>query len=377
MKENIKYQITQKDLELYLQEDFISEGYKILIWNSYPLVNSKVVFIWHHENNHAYLAIITDNLKSEYQLIPTILQQKIIEFTNSRLSEQFIWADPEFDNKNVSIIRKVYLYTNSIDIDIKKLQLEFSNLGFKLIPRKKNKPYILPKRLALIIGNSCYENENIVNLDNSINDSNSITEKLKKLSFKVIQRNNLTYKETKEIFENFANEMKSYDEGLFYYAGHGIQYQGNNYLVPTDSYLQTPSNILYDCIPFIEIFKNIENLVEKSFILILDACRDNPYLRQWSNDNNSMGLATMEAPSGCFIAFSTAPGFSALDGVVGQNSIFTTALLKYIDIPMLKIEELFKKVRNEVEIEAKKRGKNQTPWDTTSLKKDFFFKKNT
>jgi uncharacterized caspase-like protein len=177
--------------------------------------------------------------------------------------------------------------------------------------------------------------------------------------------------------DDFGEKLQDYTVGLFYYAGHGMQVNGNNYLIPVDASVKVEQDVEYDCIDAGRLLGKMEAAGTNTNIVILDACRDNPFSRSWSTSRSGAqqggtGLAFMNAPSGSIIAYATSPGKTASDGT-GKNGLYTEAILKYIKVPKLSIEDFFKNVRGEVE---NKSNRMQTPWESTSLKGSFFFKIN-
>ena len=225
------------------------------------------------------------------------------------------------------------------------------------------------KRLALVIGNADYIYGGT--LPNPVNDARSMSEALQKVGFDVLKFENLNQKDMKKAIDDFGTQLYNYDIGLFYYAGHGIQSGGFNYLIPVESQLVAYADVEYDCVRADRILRKMEYAKTDVNVLILDACRDNPFERKWSRAASGKGLAFMDAPSGSLIAYATSPGRTAADGS-GKNGLYTEALLKYIQQRGLQIEEVFKNVRREVETKS---AGNQTPWESTSLKGYFYFKR--
>ena len=175
----------------------------------------------------------------------------------------------------------------------------------------------------------------------------------------------------KVIIDEFGEKLENYDVGLFFYAGHGVQLNGYNYLIPIDAKLENEKDVEYDCVQAGRVLAKMESAKSKTNLIILDACRDNPFERSWTRGQSAKGLAFMNAPSGSLIAYATSPGNTASDGK-GSNGLYTSAILDLIKQPNIKIEELFKKVRIRVIEES---GGKQTPWESTSLTGDFYFTK--
>ncbi|MBS0012151.1 MAG: caspase family protein [Bacteroidales bacterium] len=224
------------------------------------------------------------------------------------------------------------------------------------------------KRLALVIGNGNYMYGGI--LANPENDANDIGERLQQLGFDVMLHNNLDQKTFRKAIDDFGYSLEEYDVALFYYAGHGIQVKGNNYLIPVDANLKSENDVEYDCVNAGRLLAKMEDAGSTTNIVILDACRDNPFERSWRRSTHGMGLAFMTAPAGSLISYATSPGATASDGT-GRNGLFTSALLTHINEPGLSILEMFQKVRTYVREHS---GGVQVPWESTSLEGNFYFK---
>ena len=222
-------------------------------------------------------------------------------------------------------------------------------------------------RLALLIGNSAYTHGG--NLKNPVNDVRDMKSALEGLGFRVIKYENCTQRAMKEAIDDFGEELRGYEVGLFFYAGHGVQVGGENYLIPVDAKLQSEKVVEYDCVRADRVLAMMEGAGSKTNIVILDACRDNPFERSWRRGGAARGLAVMNAPSGALIAYATAPGRTALDGA-GRNGVYTAALLDHVKTGGITIEQMFKRVRVTVEDRT---NKAQTPWESTSLRGDFYF----
>jgi len=226
---------------------------------------------------------------------------------------------------------------------------------------------ISERRLALLIGNSSYTHGG--NLRNPVNDVRDMKAALEELGFRVMKHENCTQRAMKEAIDGFGEELRGHDVGLFFYAGHGVQVGGDNFLIPVDAKLQSEKVVEYDCVRADRAIAVMEGAGSKTNIVILDACRDNPFERSWRRGGFGRGLAFMNAPSGALIAYATAPGRTALDGA-GRNGVYTDALLDHIRTAGITIEQMFKQVRVTVE---NRTNKTQTPWESTSLRGDFYF----
>ncbi|NLA41892.1 MAG: DUF1566 domain-containing protein [Smithella sp.] len=221
------------------------------------------------------------------------------------------------------------------------------------------------RRTALVIGNSAYSSGP---LKNPVNDATDIAAVLKKLGFKVILKTNASKKDMGKAIDNFGKQLKGKDAGLFYYAGHGVQVNGMNYLIPIGSEINEDSDVEYEAIDAGRILAAMNNARSKINIVILDACRDNPYTKSFRSATRGLAIVS-KAPTGTIISYSTSPGDVALDGK-GRNSPYTSALLQYMEEPGLGIEQMFKKVRASI---IKQTGGKQTPWELSSLHGDFYF----
>jgi WD40 repeat protein len=222
------------------------------------------------------------------------------------------------------------------------------------------------KRIALLIGNGAYLNSILANPEN---DAREFKNELIRFGFDVFEYENLNQIQMKKAIDEFGVKLKNYDVGLFYYAGHGIQSKGINYLIPVDAILGSEQQIEYDCVQADRILGAMEASGAKVNIMILDACRNNPFERSWTRTISGKGLAYMNAPSGTLIAYATAPGSTASDGS-GKNGLYTSAILESIKIPNLTILQMFQNVRS---IVSQKSNKQQIPWESTSLTGDFYF----
>lgn len=225
------------------------------------------------------------------------------------------------------------------------------------------------ERVALIIGNGQYSQ--VTTLDNATNDASLMAERLGNLGFDVTLLTNGSEIDMKRAVAQFGRDLRAAGQdavGLFYYAGHGVQSFGANYLVPVDAALTVAADLDLVGIEASSVLRQMASARNRTNIVILDACRDNPFSD--IPDMNDNGLAEMKAPTGTFLAYATAPGAVALDGA-NANSPFTQALASAILEEDKPIEQVFKNVRNQVIAET---GGAQTPWDTSSLTQEFAFR---
>jgi uncharacterized protein (TIGR02145 family) len=222
------------------------------------------------------------------------------------------------------------------------------------------------KRLALVIGNGTYSSTILANPEN---DARAMRTALREVGFTVMLYENLSQSKIKEAIDDFGMRLKDYEVGLFFYAGHGIQAKGFNYLIPVDAKITNEQQVEYDCVRADRILSLMETSGTKVNVIILDACRNNPFERSWTRSASAPGLAFMSAPKGTLIAYATAPGSTASDGS-GKNGLYTSAILESMKIPDITILQMFQNVRN---IVALKSQNQQMPWESTSLTADFYF----
>jgi formylglycine-generating enzyme required for sulfatase activity len=220
------------------------------------------------------------------------------------------------------------------------------------------------QRLALVIGNGAYRT---LPLKNPVNDAVDMAGALRKLGFEVVLRTDVGLKPMEKAIKAFGRDLRRGGVGLFYFAGHGMQVEGRNYLIPADADIESESDVRFESVDAGRVLGKMEDAGNALNIVILDACRDNPFARSFRS--GTQGLARMDAPKGSIIAYATAPGSVAADGH-GRNGIYTKNLLAHIDSPGLSIETFFKKVRIGVISETQDR---QVPWESSSLTGDFFF----
>jgi uncharacterized caspase-like protein len=226
------------------------------------------------------------------------------------------------------------------------------------------------KRVALVIGNSTYQHT--VPLKNPSNDASDMAGKLRQLGFEVIDGTNLSKAEMEQRIRTFAAKLSGADVGLFFYAGHGLQVDGKNFLAPIDARLKSDADIDFEAVELNLVLKQLERNSRVS-IVFLDACRDNPLASNLAQSRSlqvGRGLAQVEKAVGMMISFATQPGNVALDGE-GRNSPFTNALLGHIDQEGTSINDVMVEVRKDVL--AATAGK-QVPWENSSLTGQFYFK---
>ena len=271
-------------------------------------------------------------------------------------------------NCNYTLIKNV-----NLKLGENSIKVIAENNGGKTESTIRTVKYSLPanleqKRLALVIGNSSYLTSP---LKNPVNDANAIGKELEKLGFEVLLYTNLSQKDMINHMREFGEKLTANKGvGLFFYAGHGMQVNGENYIIPVTANIQKEQDIELEAVNIKRLMGEMDNALNELNIIILDACRDNPFARSFRSSANK-GLASTNAPTGTMVAFSTAPGSVASDGE-GANGLYTQELLKAISKENMKIEDVFKEVRKNV---YQLSNKEQVPWENSSIFGDFFFNK--
>jgi uncharacterized caspase-like protein len=273
---------------------------------------------------------------------------------------------------NVPNVKDVYAWFDIIS-DTAKLkfedqaQNEIQNIVIPQpsIPLPAPTSFNQGKRLALVIGNSAYQSRP---LNNPRNDADDVSKALKGTGFEVIDLRDATLPQMRLATRQFGERLMSNDVGLVYYSGHGIEVKGKNYFIPVNADIKSSDEVADQALDVSLILAKMDSAKKGVNILIVDACRDDPFGRSYRS--NSRGLAAMDAPQGTIIAYATSPGNVASDGT-GRNSPYTRNLVKAMQTPNLPVELMFKEVRRAVRQETKNQ---QTPWENTSLSGNFYFK---
>lgn len=227
-------------------------------------------------------------------------------------------------------------------------------------------PATAERRIALVIGNGGYQHT--ATLRNPSHDAEDVSASLKRLGFEVVEGIDLDKRSMERTIRQFGVKLAGADIALFFYAGHGLQVAGQNYLLPTDARLQTEGDVDFESVALSLVLKQMEREAKTS-LLLLDACRDNPLARNLARTMGTrspmvgQGLAEVKTGVGTLIGFSTQPGNVALDGT-GRNSPYATALLKHIESRDADISSILIDVRSDV---VKATNGQQVPWEHTSL----------
>lgn len=225
----------------------------------------------------------------------------------------------------------------------------------------------VPMRTALVIGNAKYRHASA--LLNPANDARDMAAALRSLGFDVLSGEDLTADQMKRLIQTFGEKLARGGTGLFYYAGHGAQVAGRNYLIPVDAENLREKTIEFEAVDVSRVLGEMDAAGNGLNIVILDACRNNPFAKSWRSASD--GLAMINAPAGTLIAYATSPGAVASDNQDGRNGLYTQELLNLIKEPDVSVEELFKRVRARVK---ERSGGRQVPWESSSLVGSFSFK---
>jgi len=244
-------------------------------------------------------------------------------------------------------------------------------IGFMFAVGLFAEPCAAEQRVALVIGNGAYRS--VPELRNSRNDADDISEQLKRLGFSVIDGRDLDRSAMQVALGRFAQRLKGADAGLVYYSGHGLQINGQNFLVPVDLKLDDGAFTPFEMVRLDDVVEAL-SYTDGVRLLVLDACRDNPFANSLAQNKGSRGagmtrgLAKIERSQGMLIAYSTQPNAVAADGT-GRNSPFTAALVREMQVPGLEVATVFRRVAVNVYRET---GGAQTPELSVSLLQDFY-----
>ncbi|MCZ8243959.1 MAG: caspase family protein [Microcystis sp. LE19-131.1A] len=243
------------------------------------------------------------------------------------------------------------------------LQGQLKGIDPQLVAQKQPK-------VALVIGNANYEEGA---LSNPVNDATDIAKALGELGFEVKLLQNQDLRSMENAINDFSRQLRKGGVGVFYYAGHGVQVQGENYLIPLKAQLLNEKDARYEAVALGKVLNAMEEARNQVNIIIIDACRDNPFYRRWRSSrrgSNVRGLTAVSPPSGIIIAYATREGNTAADGVGQRNSPFTSALLENIKKPNIDVQLMFRRVSTSVK---EKTNAVQQPWTEGNLEGDEFY----
>jgi len=238
---------------------------------------------------------------------------------------------------------------------------------------------VTERRLALVIGNAGYGGSNSLCQENNcppINDAKAISAALERLDFEVITLYNRTKKEMEDAVDDFARRLKDYHTALFYFAGHGSEVGGKNYIYPIDASINREADIKYRCVEVNWILESIYEAGVINKIMLLDACRSNEFERTFRRGGETGGLSAMEAPVNTFIGYAAASGQTAANfSLSRKNGVYTEAILRYLETPNMTIGQVFTRVTKDVRLATEEEEETQIPFRTSSFEEDFFFRK--
>jgi hypothetical protein len=326
------------------------------------------------KHNNSFMTIYAHNSKNLVKEGESVTRgQKIAEMGNTESDRIKLHFELRKDSqpidplpllaKNSNFVSTTHSILNSYNESSSMRPPSAPNITYETI-NIPQLPEFLTKRIALVIGNSAYKSHP---LDNPKNDADDISKALRGSGFQVIDVRDASLAQMRSSVRDFGDRLLKNDVGLVYYSGHGIESRGRNYLIPVNADIKRSDEIADQSLDMGLILEKMETAKKGVNILIVDACRDDPFGRGFRS--GSRGLSSMDAPQGTIVAFATSPGKVAADGQ-GRNSPYTKNLVKVIQQPNLPIEQVFKIVRREVQRETKG---EQTPWENTSLSGDFYF----
>ena len=232
-------------------------------------------------------------------------------------------------------------------------------------PVRADSTSAVSERMALVIGNSAYPKAPLVN---PANDARAMAALLRQAGFNVSEASDTSQAQLSEAVAKFGQAIKDpkVKFGLFYYAGHGLQLEWKNYLVPVSADVRSAADVKAKAVDVSQLLTYMEQAKGRSFLVILDACRDDPFAGLYKP--SAAGLSQFDAPAGSLLAFATAPGKVAQDGV-GSNGLYTANLLREFSRRGVRLEDAFKRVRLSVRMAS---NGTQIPWESTSLEEDIF-----
>ena len=247
------------------------------------------------------------------------------------------------------------------------------NRGLRLVKPPIENP-TNEKRKAVVIGMSDYGGNK--SLNNTLNDADDMADVLTQLGFEVTLLKNNDLRNLETHLSNWYNTIERNDMAIFYFAGHGIEVSGGNYLIPIDAELNSEADVRYNALSVNKVLDNMDLKQVRFKLLILDACRDNPFTRGWSRSSGGNGLAQMRAPKSTLIAFAAAPGATAQDGGTHKlrNGVFTHYLKQEIVKEGVTIDNILNKVAGSV---SNLTNDQQLPYKSGILTEDFYFKPKT
>lgn len=232
------------------------------------------------------------------------------------------------------------------------------------------------KRVALVIGNDRYQD--VPRLEKAANDARAVGQQLQKVGFEVLSYSNLTRREMNQAIGQFVDKVAGGGVGIFFYAGHGVQAGGSNFLLPVDIKVKNEQDLVDEAVDMQRVLERLADAKAKLSLLVIDACRDNPFKKAYGRSiGATRGLAIPQAPSGTLVVYSAGIGQQALDKLSDSdnnpNGLFTREFLPLIAMPGLRLDETVRKLRSSVISKAKSVGHDQNPAIYDQTDGDFYF----
>lgn len=350
-------------------------------------IEMRIKYVYGEDNNSNGLVFGADNARDKRLLFAFSGNGHYIIYDFAEGKHKGEWTKSQFVNKNdynLLTVRKVgeyyyffmnkkyvhsmpYVsYGNKIGVHCNRnTRVEVDYLKVAYLEKETYKDVSDEKRVALVFGNSNYQGAAHLGA-NPINDARDIASTLKTLGFEVVMRTDANLTTMNNAIRQFGRQNRDADVALFYFAGHGMQLERVNYLLPVEVNINDKNDVSFECVSVNTVQKIMETSnFDRLNLIILDACRNNPF-RKWQRGGES-GLAGMTPPSGTLIAFATSPGSTASNGS-GQNGLYTGELVKQLKRSQ-RIEDVFINTRIEVE---KKSGGQQSPWELARLRGKYF-----
>jgi hypothetical protein len=339
-----------------LKKELVAAGYQVK--KSDIAISGKIHRIW---GQNKITFIIKDTLTNEVlleklfhsKISSGLLRDKLSHKSNLHVLMQHFLQDPDVLDiiEKYNTPKSIALPSNTLPLVSPIVTDDFQN----------------KKRVALVIGNSNYK---VGYLKNPKNDATDVAQVLRDLGFAVILEIDADQKKMNTALLRFGRELTNGGVGLFYYAGHGVQVNDSNFLIPVDANIQEERDVKYKALNLAQILDEMREAQTGLNIVLLDACRDNPLAK--SSRSSTRGLARVTSPSGSIIIYATSPGAVAADGT-GRNGLFSKYLLRHITTPGQTIESVIKQVSKDVQNESKNK---QIPWMESSFTGNFYFSRH-
>ena len=316
-------------------------------------------------------------IKDKCKYVDNLLQgEQIAYYKSGEIESTRSWIDNLLQGEQIGYYESGEIRYKAVYVDnlLQGEQIAYYKSGEIEYTKLWLDDKIKERRIALVIGNANY-NKGI--LENPVNDATLIAESLKKLDFEVLLHTNLATEDAMlDAIKDFGRKRKNYEIGFVYYAGHGVQLNNQNYLLPTKEVFEFEDDVEDNGVSMQRVLRYLESTKENQLnFIVLDACRDNPFESNWNKTRSlkGAGLAKIPPPTGSLIAFSTDHGQTAADGD-GGNSLYSQALAEKLLEENVSIEQVFKNVRTEV---LRLSGDTQSPVEESKLTGDAFYLNKT